>query len=83
MKLSEAKLNELENKVNSLKEKKIRSEEQLKSLRKQKDEVITELAEFGVAPKDLDAAINTLTEQIQTKLSNIDAQIPEDVTPDA
>lgn len=78
--MSEAKLKQLEDKVNSLKEKKIRAEEQLKNLRKQKDEITAELVTFGVIPKDLSEEINKLTEQISTKLADIDAQIPEDIT---
>jgi len=74
------KLKQLEDKVNSLKEKKIRAEEQLKNLRKQKDEITAELAAFGVVPKDLGEEINRLTEQIRTKLTDIDTQIPEDIT---
>lgn len=78
--MSEAKLNQLEDKVNSLKEKKIRAEEQLKNLRKQKDEIIEELATFGVSPKDLSKVIDELDVKIRVKLTDIDAQIPKDTT---
>lgn len=78
--MSEAKLNQLEDKVNSLKEKKIRAEEQLKNLRKQKDEITAELATFGVSPKDLSKVINELDAKIRAKLTDIDAQIPKDMT---
>lgn len=78
--MSEAKLNQLEDKVNSLKEKKIRAEEQLKSLRKQKDEITAELATFDVSPKDLGKVIDELDVKIRAKLTDIDAQIPKDIT---
>lgn len=76
----EAKLNQLEDKVNTLKEKKIRAEEQLKNLRAQKDEITAELATFGVSPKDLSKVIGELDVKIRAKLADIDAQIPKDIT---
>jgi hypothetical protein len=78
--LSEEELNQLEKSVNSLKEKKIRAEEQLKNLRSQKDAVVAELAVLGVTPKDLDNVINTLEAKINTQLAAINAQIPENIT---
>jgi len=78
-KLSEAKLNQLEDKVNSLKEEKIRTEEQLKNLRNQKDEIIAELATLGVTPKTLDNVIHTLETEIRTKLTEVGEQIPKDM----
>lgn len=75
--MSEEKLKQLESKVTELKEKKIRTEEQLKSLRTKKDEITAELAALGVAPKDLDTSITALNAQIQSNLSDIDSQIPE------
>ena len=80
--MSEEKLNELEKKVTKLKEQKIRSEENLKNLRNQKDSIIAELAILGVTPKELSNEINELRAQINTQLTNIDSQIPEDI-PDA
>ena len=76
----EEKLNALEENVNKLKEEKIRTEEKLKNLRKQKDEIIAELNIRGVAPKDLSNEINKLDVEINTKLVDIDSQIPKDVT---
>lgn len=78
-KLSEEQLNQLEDKVNSLKEEKIRAEEKLKNFRKQKDEIIAELATFGIVPKDLNNKISELEEKIRAKLAEIAAQIPEKV----
>lgn len=75
----EKKLNQLENQVNLLKEKKIRTEEQLKNLRSQKDVIIAELVTFGITPKGLDNAINELAAEIHTKLADIDTQIPDDI----
>jgi len=77
--LLEEKLNQLENKVNGLKEEKIRTEEKLKNLRKQKEAIISELAEFGVSSTDLETKINELKTQISTTLQDIKQQIPEDI----
>jgi len=74
----EEKLTELEKNVTKLKEEKIRTEEKLKNLRKQKDEIIAELNILGVAPKDLSSEINKLDTEINTKLTDINLQIPED-----
>lgn len=78
--MSEEKLNQLEKKVNGLKEEKIRTEEKLKNLREQKDKIIAELATLGVAPKDLDKVISELETKIYTELTDIDKQIPENIT---
>lgn len=77
--MSKVELNQLEARVNSLKEKKIRSEEQLKNLRRQKDEITAELATFGVNPEDLGNVISKLNTEINTKLADINAQIPKDI----
>ncbi len=77
--MSEEKLNQLEGKVNSLKEQKIRTEEQLKSLREQKDKIIAELTVLGVAPKALSMVISELETKIHAQLADISAQIPKDV----
>ena len=76
----EEKLNELEENVNKLKEEKIRTEEKLNNLRRQKDEIIAELTILGVAPKDLSSEINKLDTEINAKLADINSQIPEDMT---
>lgn len=78
-KSSEEKLNQLESKINSLKEEKIRTEERLKNLREQKNEVIKELAVFGVTPKNLSKVIDELETEISTELADIDSQIPENI----
>ena len=77
--MSEEKLNQLEDKVNRLKEEKIRTEEQLKNLRNKKDEITVELATFGVTPKDLGDVINALGTKIHTELTKINAQISGNV----
>lgn len=78
--MSEEKLKQLEAKVNGLKEEKIRTEEKLKNLRHQKDEIAAELATLGVTPKDLGKVISELEAEIRTKLADIDAQLPENIT---
>ena len=75
--MPEKKLKQLEAKVNGLKEEKIRTEEKLKNLRHQKDEIAAELAALGVTPKDLGKVINELEVEIRTKLADIDAQLPK------
>ena len=76
----EEKLKQLEQRANDLKEEKIRVEEQLKNLRKQKDEIVTELAALGVTPKGLGEMIKELEAKIRTQLTDIDTQIPENIT---
>ena len=77
--MSEKKLNQLEDRVNRLKEEKIRTEEQLKNLRDKKDEITSELATFGVTPKDLGDVISALKVKISAELTEIDTQISENV----
>ncbi len=78
--VSEERLKGLESKVNVLKEKKIRTEEKLKNLRKQKDDVIADLTSLGVTPKDLSNVIEGLETKIGAQFAEIDAQIPKDIS---
>lgn len=78
--MSEEKLNALESKVTALKEEKIRTETELKGLREQKAKVTAELEALGVAPKDLNVAITEMEANIQSQLTEIDEQIPKEIS---
>jgi len=77
--MSEEKLRQLEQRVNNLKAEKIRAEEQLKHLRQKKDEILVELKELGVDPRNLPTAIRTLEAEIATELETIEKQIPDSI----
>ena len=77
--MSEAKLNQLEKRVNNLKEEKIRSEEKLKNLREQRDKIVSELTALGVSQESLGSTIGELTAKIEKELAAIDTQIPENI----
>lgn len=74
---NEEKLQDLEKKVNDLKANKIRAEEQLKSLRQQKDEIITKLKQMGIDPNTLAVYITQLEKDINNQIMSIEQQIPK------
>jgi len=73
----EQKLQDLEKKVNDLKANKIRAEEQLNSLRQQKDEIIVKLKQMGIDPNNIATQIAQLEKDINTQIANIESQIPK------
>lgn len=72
----EAKLNELKDRLELAKKKKIRAEARLEELNNQKNEIINQLKEMGVSPEELDSQINMLKQQIESQIENIEAMLP-------
>lgn len=72
----EAKLNELKDRLELAKKKKIRAEARLEELNNQKNEIINQLKEMGVSPEELDSQINILKQQIESQIENIEAMLP-------
>lgn len=71
------KLNGLKAKVQQAQTDKAKAEANLESLTKQRDQVIGELTELGVAPENLDAEIARLTEEIATNLAKAEQLLPQ------
>jgi uncharacterized coiled-coil DUF342 family protein len=74
---SHEKLKKLKTNVEELKSEKIRKEEQLKSLRQQRDELVDRIKELGYAPEDLATEIKKLEDSINHQLSEIEAKLLE------
>jgi len=75
---NEAELNQLEARVTSLKEEKIRTETKLTSLRQQKDTIIAEITALGITPTTaaLEEAITQAAETIEAKMAAIKDKLP-------
>ncbi|MFY9612624.1 MAG: hypothetical protein WAQ12_03710, partial [Tissierellaceae bacterium] len=60
----EMELNKLKEDLDKAKDLKYRAEARLDELKKQENELIKELEELGVDPKDLDSEIEKLTKEM-------------------
>jgi len=74
---NENKVKQLETRIKNVNDAKIRAETQLEELRRQRDAILTRLAEMQIDPNSLNEQIAQLKQQIETDLINIEAQIPE------
>ncbi|SKA86741.1 hypothetical protein SAMN05443428_107132 [Caloramator quimbayensis] len=75
----ELKLNELKNKIEVYKNKKIKAETRLEQLQIQKDAIIKELNDLGVAPENLDNEIKKLDNEIKELIDKIESMMPSDI----
>ncbi|MCX7885385.1 MAG: hypothetical protein N2448_10230 [Caloramator sp.] len=75
----EIKLNELKNKIEVYKNKKIKAETRLEQLQIQKDAIIKELDDLGVTPENLENEINKLDNEIKELIDKIESMLPSDV----
>jgi chromosome segregation ATPase len=71
------KIKQLEIRIQTVNDSKIRAETQLEELRKQRDQILTRLQEMQVDPNSLGIRISQLKQQLEMDLTNIEAQIPE------
>jgi len=71
------KIKQLEIRIQTVNDSKIRAETQLEELRKQRDQILTRLQEMQVDPNSLGIQISQLKQQLEMDLTNIEAQIPE------
>lgn len=77
---------EYENKINQLKEDldkaksmRIRAEERLEGLNKQKTDILNELNELNVSPDELDNEIKRLKNEIEDLMKQAQELIPQDL----
>jgi len=63
-----SRLNNLKEQIERGKIEKTRAETNLQTYEKQRDEVVTEMAEFGVTPETVDAEIERLDKEIEDGL---------------
>jgi len=76
----EQQLKNLETQAKMLTNEKVRKTEQLRLLRKQRDELLTKLSEEGLTPKTLKQSIVQLQQEIDQDIINLKAQLPDTTT---
>lgn len=75
----EAKINELKAGLDKANDLRIQAKTRLEELAKQEQEIISQLAELGVKPEELDHEIASLEEQIKNLVAEIESLIPWDL----
>lgn len=73
------KLHELEEKIEKLKEFRVRASERLKLLKDQHNQCIEELNKYGIAPKDVQIQLSRMATALDNEIDEIEAQIPSNV----
>lgn len=64
-----ARLNSLKTKIEEGKVEKARAEANLESYAKQRDEIVAEMAQYGVTPETIDEEIKRLEQEIEADLA--------------
>ena len=75
----EKELNNLKDGLEKAKDLRYRAEARLEQLNKQEEEIILELKELGIEPKDLESEINTLNLDIQNLFKEANSLLPKDL----
>ena len=75
----EKELNNLKDGLEKAKDLRYRAEARLEQLNKQEEEIIIELKELGIEPKDLENEINTLNLDIQKLFKEANSLLPKDL----
>lgn len=75
----EKELNNLKDNLEKAKNLKYRAEARLEQLNKQEEEIIGELKDLGIEPKDLENEINKLTLDIQSLFKEANELLPKDL----
>lgn len=75
----EKELNNLKDGLEKAKDLRYRAEARLEQLNKQEEEIIVELKELGIEPKDLENEINTLTLDIKKLFEEANSLLPKDL----
>ena len=76
---SEEKLKSLKRKVEEVKSEKIRKEEQLKSLRQQRDDLVAQIKDLGYTPENLSTEIKKLEGSVDSQLSKIESKLSQGI----
>jgi len=74
---TEEKLKSLEAKAKQISNEKIRKTERLENLRKQRNEVVKQMAQENLTPQTLTQEIQNLDTQISQEIQNLETQLGE------
>lgn len=75
----EKELSLLKENLEKAKSLKYRAEARLEQLKQQEDEIIKDLNELGIDPKDLESEIDKLTLEINSLFKNANELLPKDL----
>ena len=75
----EKEISQLKDNLEKAKSLKYRAEARLEQLKQQEDEIIKELRDLGVDPKDLEDEINKLTSDINNLFKEAKELLPNDL----
>ena len=75
----EKEISQLKDNLEKAKSLKYRAEARLEQLKQQEDEIIKELRDLGVEPKDLEDEINKLTSDINNLFKEAKELLPNDL----
>lgn len=76
---NQEKLKSLKRKVEEVKSEKIRKEEQLKSLRQQRDDLVAQIKDLGYTPENLSTEIEKLEGSVNSQLSEIESKLSQGI----
>ena len=75
----EKEISQLKDNLEKAKSLKYRAEARLEQLKQQEDEIIKELRDLGIEPKDLENEINKLTSDINNLFKEAKELLPKDL----
>lgn len=75
----DARINELKNRLETAKNKKIKAEARLEELQNQRDVIIKQLKELGVEPENLDGELDTLKREIEGLIKDVEGMLPSEI----
>jgi len=70
------RLRKLEETIDKLKDARVRADERLSLLRKERNKLIKELESQGISPEDAKSRLATMADEIDKEIVAIEAQIP-------
>lgn len=75
----DAKINELKNRLEAAKNKKIKAEARLEELQNQRNAIIKQLKELGVEPENLDGELDSLKREIEGLINEVEGMLPPEM----
>ncbi len=72
-------INQLKENLDKAKDARIRAEARMEQLNKQKQELLTELEEYGIKPEDLEDEIAKLKKEIEELIAEANELLPIDI----
>ncbi len=75
----DTRINELKDRLEIAKKKKIKAETRLEELQNQRNDIISQLKELGVVPENLDGEIDSLKKEIEGLIKDVEGMLPPEM----